>query len=370
MRHEDGQQAKNEVLYQALLMERPEFIELAIAHGAEVTSVPFLDVLMTGDRALVDSFLQRGADPIANDPFARAFYQLRAKTTLGSYLDCRRRRPDLVEHLQRQADIALRQFSQEGNLKWVSLLMWAGANPRSRGPGIDDIDNSEYPTTALHEGSACGNVDVLKRLRPRPDDDLAGMLERAAYPAHGDTLDYLLALGANPNDKPDGGSSALDACLQFLGWERLERVQRGDFATYESPRDDATRGGSAIRVLLRYGAIWSPDASMLNRTRRILYKLEPDLVLELIGQLAAPFSTPRRHFHLRRSSLDAALLFVRVKRHFSTRCANESPDACGHPQVNQPERNPAGQPGERDGDTRVAGPLTPRGRVRRQGPRQ
>jgi hypothetical protein len=47
--------------------------------------VPFLDVLLTGDRGLVLSFIERGADPLADHPFARAFHQLRAKTTIGSY---------------------------------------------------------------------------------------------------------------------------------------------------------------------------------------------------------------------------------------------------------------------------------------------
>ena len=137
--------------------------------GRTSRSIPFLDVLMTGDRALVASFLERGADPITDYPFARAFHELRAKTTLGSYLDCRRNRPDLAEHLQEQADMALRQFCQEGNLKWVSLLMWAGANPRSRGPALDDVEHIEDPewhTTALHEACASGNVEILKRLKP------------------------------------------------------------------------------------------------------------------------------------------------------------------------------------------------------------
>jgi hypothetical protein len=96
LRHEKSQQVKNDVLCRALFMDKPEVVELAIAHGAEVASVSFLDVLLTGDRAMVASFLERGADPIADDPFARAFHQLRAKTTIGSYLDCRRTRPELA----------------------------------------------------------------------------------------------------------------------------------------------------------------------------------------------------------------------------------------------------------------------------------
>ena len=48
--------------------------------------------------------------------------------------------------------MALRQFCQEGNLKWISLLMWAGANPQSRGPALDDvahIDDPEWHATAF-----------------------------------------------------------------------------------------------------------------------------------------------------------------------------------------------------------------------------
>jgi hypothetical protein len=63
LRHEESQPVKNDVLGHALFMDKPEVIELAITHGAEIASVPFLDVLLTGDRAIVASFLERGADP-------------------------------------------------------------------------------------------------------------------------------------------------------------------------------------------------------------------------------------------------------------------------------------------------------------------
>jgi hypothetical protein len=130
LRHEPSQEGKNEALRQALWHDQPVFVELAVRHGADINSVPLIDVLMTGKRELAAFFLERGADPITGYPFAHAFHQLKAKTTLGSYLDCRRSRPELVDQLQQQLDMALRQFCQEGNLKWVSLLMWAGAAQR------------------------------------------------------------------------------------------------------------------------------------------------------------------------------------------------------------------------------------------------
>lgn len=264
LRHEESQQAKNDALQFALQLNRPFLIELAIAHGAEVGSVPFLDVLMTGDRALITSILERGADPVGDYPFAHAFHQLRAKTTLGSYLDCRRRRPDLEANLQEQADMALRQFCQEANLKWVSLLMWAGANPRTRGPALDDVehaDDPEWHTTALHEASASGNVEIVKRLGPTRSDDLAGMLERAAFSAHLDMLTYLLDLGADPNDRPGGGSSALEACIRHLGWEDFDRVRYRYGTHYQTPAYKVSKGRDAIRLLMRRGAMWKPERS-------------------------------------------------------------------------------------------------------------
>jgi hypothetical protein len=45
-----------------LSLNRPAFIELALAHEADIGSIRFLDVLMTGNRALVASCLERGAE--------------------------------------------------------------------------------------------------------------------------------------------------------------------------------------------------------------------------------------------------------------------------------------------------------------------
>jgi ankyrin repeat protein len=288
LRHEESQQAKDDALDFALLMDRPAFTELALVAGADAKSVPFLSVLLTGNRSIVTTFLEHGADPVADYPFARAFCELRAKTTLGSFLDCKRMRPDLEPRLQEQADMALRQFSQDGNLKWVSLMLWVGANPRTRGPVVDDIERIDDPdshTTALDEACGSGNVKLLKQLKPQSSDNLTSMLSRAAFAAHRDVLAYLLELGANPNDKPDGGSSALESCIRYLGWEDFGRVRYGNGQAYETPGPKVSKGREAIKLLLQHGAIWKPDLSTLRATRRILYRTEPEVTLELIGQL-------------------------------------------------------------------------------------
>jgi len=288
LRHEPTQEVKNGVLQEALIFDRPAFVELALTYGADIQSVSFLDVLMTGNRALVATFLEKGADPIAGHPFAHALHQLRAKTIIGSYLDCRRSRPDLASQLQEQMDMALRQFCQDGNLKWVSLLMWAGGDPRSRGPVLDDADRAddpEYQTTALEEACGSRNVELVKRLKPNRADNLAAMLDRAAFYSDRDVLAYLLELGANPNDRADGGSSALESCIRHLGWEDFDRVRYNYPTTYQTPGYKVSTTRDAIKLLAQHGAVWKPDPSTLNATRRILYRIEPDVTVELIGQL-------------------------------------------------------------------------------------
>ena len=306
LRHAESQRSKDEALRHAVLFGPLEFAELALAHGADPRAVEFLDVLMAGDRRLAALFLERGADPIAGHPFARAFRQLRAKVTLGSYLDCRRARPDIAAQLQEQADMALRQFCQEGNPKWISLLTWAGANPRSRGPALDDAeraDDPEYCTTALHEACAHGDVAILRRLGPTRADDLGGMLERAAFSANREVIEFLLDLGADPNDKPDGGSGALDACIRHLGWEDFDRVRYGYGSRYLTPASKVPRSREAVRLLVERGARWTPERSALNATRRILYRLEPEVATELIGLLLG-----------REGGEDAARELLRVPR--------------------------------------------------------
>lgn len=127
---------------------------------------------MTGDRTVVASFLEKGADPIANFPFARQD-------------DAR-----VVPGLPAQSSPELARFT---NFAPVDMGRSESSFARACLDDVEHIDDAEWHTTAMHEACASGNVDVLKRLKPSPRDDLAGMLERAAFFAHRDVLAYLRA---------------------------------------------------------------------------------------------------------------------------------------------------------------------------------
>ena len=308
LRHEEDQRTRNNVLRQAVDARRHDIVELAVAYGAETSSVSFTDVLMSWDRKIVSFFAERGADPITNFPFARAFHG-RVRTALGCYLECKRNRPEFAAQLQEQANMALRHFCREGSLKWVSLLMWAGADPRSKGPTLDYPDEPEMDTTALDEASAAGQLEILKRLKLDPNrDDLGGLLTSAATFAHTDVISYLLELGAKPNDKPNGGSSALDACIRHLGWENSDRILYGQHQQTPSYKVFKTR--EAIRLFVEHGAVWAPGDS-LNDVRRTLYGIDPEVTVELVGLLV-------KHRACDDATLHDLLRTPRMQQHMTT----------------------------------------------------
>jgi len=83
----------------------------------------------------------------------------RIRTALGVYKLHKGHFPSFQEQL----NIALRHHSKEGNLKWVSLMLWAGDDPLAKGsatPG-DDPDPDE-DLCALEYAALYGHFDILK----------------------------------------------------------------------------------------------------------------------------------------------------------------------------------------------------------------
>lgn len=281
-KHENSQSSKNAALADAVSLHRLDFSELLVQSGAEVKSVPFSDVLLEWNPHIFRFFLERGADPVEGSPFAVAFSN-KIRTALGPFVELKRSRPELSAALQEQADCALRYFSGKGDMKWISLMLWAGANPRSLGPkgGEADKNDSECLTSALREASYAGNVEVLKKLKPDPQrDNLGDLLHCVAVSARSDAISYLLEIGANPNDKPNGGSSALDRCLWRLSFSSSSVLYRSKSLR---SKYEVSKGLDGARELTSHGAIWNPnDQSAFNDLRRALYGCEPEVTIELL----------------------------------------------------------------------------------------
>ena len=116
-------------------------------------------------------------------------------------------------------------------------------------------------------------------------DDPGALLEKATFFARGTRWPTCFTLGANPNNKANGGSAALEACIRHLGWENIDSVLHRHGKNYQTPSYTVLRTRDAIRLLVEHGALWKPEAPSLNDARRILYKIEPQVTVELAGLL-------------------------------------------------------------------------------------
>jgi len=295
-KHETSQLAKDAALSDAVSSRRLDLVELLLAKGADIRAVPLADVLLTWEPKLIRFFLDRGADPLMGRPFAEAF-GARVRTALRPFIEYKKAHPEVAAQLQEQLDCALRHFCGAGDMKWVSLLMWAGGDPRSRGPCLEKeyTEDPDCYTSGLEEASRSENLDVLKKLKPDANrDNLSELLDRAAIWERKATLEYLLQIGANPNDKPNGGSSALDTALRHLGFARLD--------TYGTKRlkskYDVWQALDCVRELLAHGATWNPnDAYDVNSLRRTLLECEPDVTIELLRMFRKHNACPAERVH-------------------------------------------------------------------------
>ncbi len=116
-----------------------------------------------------------------------------------------------------------------------------------------------------HGGVLSGRVDLIKKLKPDPArDNLPELPHHLALLGTKDALLYLLELGANPDEKPNGGSSALDAAL----W-RLDPgpIGRDGFSL---SRYSAWEALENVGLLWVHGAVWNPETYQMNSLRKSL----------------------------------------------------------------------------------------------------
>lgn len=283
-KNESTQPAKDAALSLAVSSRRMDLVELLVSYGADVRAVPLVEVLVTWEPKLMRFFLDNGADPTEGRPFAEAFRE-KIRTTLRVFVVYKQSHPELAARLQEQVDCALRYFCGQGDLKWVSLMMWVGGDPRSRGPNLekDYTEDPECYTSGLEEASYSGQVEVLKKLKPHPEhDNITELLRCAAICRRVETLAYLLELGANPNDKANGGSSALDSVLRSINFFSIGAHASNRLSSEYEVRRDL----DAVGALLSHGAAWRPDAAYeLNSLRRALLGCDPQVTIELLQVL-------------------------------------------------------------------------------------
>ncbi|MCC7086627.1 MAG: hypothetical protein IT427_16635 [Pirellulales bacterium] len=257
-------------------------VELLVAHGFDPKSIDMCEVFASWDPAIMEYFIERDADIETDNPFAYALCN-RVRTALQIFKKYRDRFP----RIQEQANIALRYHCKEGNQKWVSLLLWAGADPYKRGNDSYEHElNSEYEgCSALGFAALYNHYEVfeLRQVRLNP---MHPELSRIAYylceDKGIDILKRLLAKGLNPNDQENGGCSAIQRCLTGMSWYlRVHAWEQDDRKRIDSAA--AREKMKAIHVLAKAGGRWIPqDCREIQDVRRSLLKMTADYTVEFV----------------------------------------------------------------------------------------
>lgn len=269
----------------ALMDRRLDLIELLVAHGADVNSVSMVSVFETWDPAIMDYFIDQGADVETDSPLAGALCW-KIRTALGVF----KRHKDRFPSFQDQINMALRYHCSKGDLKWVSLLLWAGADPYAQLQSMSgEINDPEQDLCGLEIAAQNGHFEVLKlkNIRLIPDHPIAENLMRFTCQAgNADFLTELISQGFDPTRHKDRGSSLIMTsicCLQWsFEWAWLDRHKLlSDTAT--RPRDNL----KTIQILFEHGVKWTPiDRGEINHVRRALLKVSAECIVDLVGIMA------------------------------------------------------------------------------------
>ena len=266
-------------LLHALWKRRLDFVELLVAHGAKIQSVRMDEVFDTWDRGIIDFFIDQGADLEKDEPLAGALCS-RIRPALGIYKQYQDRFPTFPEQL----NIALRHHCKEGNVKWVSLLLWAGADPYVRGDDGTGETDPEEQMSAIELAILYGRFDLfkIKGMRLDPSHPLASsLLRKACWNEKPDILKRLLDNGFKPSNLEDQGSSLIQSLINGIDWEL------SPYYGYRSPKNDVDhwRGRDKLKMIhmvVRHGAKWQPEQYELNKARRSLLKMRCDYTMEFV----------------------------------------------------------------------------------------
>lgn len=165
----------------------------------------------------------------------------------------------------KQAATALRYHAADGNLKWVSLLLWAGADPRLPVPRLDDSEvDEESVDTALGAAVQRGQFEIIKRIKIDPArDNVTALANAYCFWPNPKLIEMFIKLGADVRNE----HGAINSAISAFEWS-LDSI----FRSY-SRTEDMLR---CIEVLAANGARWKPqEPDQFRYFRRALTKVEP-----------------------------------------------------------------------------------------------
>lgn len=295
---------------QALEKGRFDIVRLLVEHGYDPKAVDMGEVFASWQPEIMEYFIDRGADVESNMPLAEALCN-RIRTALRIF----KKYADRFPSFQEQINVALRHHCKEGNMKWISLLLWAGADPLA--PGESEPNATPDPEgglSALGFAALYNHYDVfaMKRIQLLPDHPAMRDILRYSCDGRGtEIVERLLATGMNPNDRENGGCSAIQDLLSRLEWGGSSHVFSWELKPSGIDTERTRDYLKVIHLLVKHGGRWAPEGSSeINSARRSLLKMTPDYTVEFVWIMAKYQACSKEH-------VEALLRTPTIKRHTS-----------------------------------------------------
>jgi hypothetical protein len=263
----------------AINNRRSDIAELLLNHGAPLHNLGFQTICRTLNLSLMERFLRLGGNPSHDNAFARALTEIKARPLLRFYRQFRTEYPALDD----QAALALSQAVQDGKVRWICLLIWAGADPFRLVPwNLQDAFPvpQEDSTTPASRAIWQDKPEVLKAIKLRPTPSQAiNLLDDAAYRADSELIRTLLeAIPPSEINEPDRCSSR--------ALEKL--VQHGAYTSFWSRtvnQDQEANALKSIELFLDHGARWNPPREDLRYARRGLLEHDGRYIVQVLRLL-------------------------------------------------------------------------------------
>lgn len=132
-----------------------EIVKLLVEAGAPVGRLPFWCLDEIVNRPLIEYLLDHGLDLSWKDGLAQMLTYRRIKPLLGMFLQGRSRFPSW----EVQAAKALCEFVRKRDLKWISLIIWAKADPLLMVGQISEDDHGESDGDCLESAAEIALFD-------------------------------------------------------------------------------------------------------------------------------------------------------------------------------------------------------------------